>query len=183
MDDDIRIQSTMFGPNAPKEFDRAFLKRIVTSFLKTHMSAIVLGSDVALINTILHTLALFISPADRKRCRLAYHGAHIVMPEVRLQGILKDGTTQVSETILLEYTFPVTIIDLTENTVQHAPIYHEYLNVRNSFFFFFVVVQSKMFSQVHKEWNDAEHVQLATAGQIDPSTLITISQCVPAYLF
>jgi len=135
MDDDIRIQSTMFGPNAPKEFDRAFLKRIVTSFLKTHMSAIVLGSDVALINTILHTLALFISPADRKRCRLAYHGAHIVMPEVRLQGILKDGTTQVSETILLEYTFPVTIIDLTENTVQHAPIYHEYLNVRNSFFF------------------------------------------------
>jgi hypothetical protein len=83
-----------------------------------------------------HTLALFVPPADRKRCRLASADTGRYMPDVPLQGlVVPDDAAEaraLAEAVVLESHLPTTAVHLTTLTVRHMPIMLEYAAARRA---------------------------------------------------
>lgn len=83
-----------------------------------------------------HTLALFVPPADRKRCRLASADTVRYVPDVPLQGlVLPDDAAEaraLAEAVVLESHLPTTAVQLSSLTVRHMPIMLEYAAARRA---------------------------------------------------
>ena len=104
------------------------------------------------------SLALFVSVADRKRCRLARPDSTRYLPDVPIQGlVLPDDAAELralTETIVLESTLPTTVVHLTSALVRHMPMFLEYTAARRS-------------------WLDAELAWLSRDTTIDATSVFT----------
>lgn len=68
--DSIPLSETSFGPGQANSLDDHFLRRVITSHLQTFGSTLVVGKALDKVNLMVNTLALMLSPEERKRSRV-----------------------------------------------------------------------------------------------------------------
>lgn len=61
--------------------------RLLTSHLQTHGNTVMIGQNITVLNMLINTLALFLSPAERNRSCYARRN-HRYMPDLFLQGLV-----------------------------------------------------------------------------------------------
>jgi len=115
-------------------------------------------SSVPWVKQMVRSLALFIPPADRARCRLAVPSSTRFVQDLVIQGVIAlDEAAEhamLSEALLLESQLPVTIVNVSAGTVRHMPMFLEYQAARRT-------------------WLDAELTWLARDATIDASSVFT----------
>lgn len=94
---------------------RAFLDRALTSYLQTHGSAVVIGDEINAINSMINTLALFLSPTERELCSHAVQGGTYI-PDLMIQGVVYEESFDRNQVI--RSLLPTTIIDVKQNLIQ-----------------------------------------------------------------
>jgi hypothetical protein len=110
-------------------FSGEFLAKAVTGLLQTGAS-VVLGPNQDLVNAFIDTMALFLSPAERRRCRHAYLGCAYT-PDLLLQGLV--GVPRPSEEIMLQSLRPTSLIDLGNLSVRRMYAFNEYSIVQREY--------------------------------------------------
>lgn len=107
------------------------VQRAITSHLQTYGCTVVKGIDVVRVNTMVYTLALFLSPADRRCSRLASDDAQYV-PSLLLQG-LRSVDPPKGE-LLIRSAWPTTIVDVDQETVVQGGDLGEHRLLRDDYF-------------------------------------------------
>jgi len=110
-------------------WDKDFLARAITSHLQTHGCTVVTGNHKEKINMFIHSLSLFLTPAERKLSSVVSEGDRSYVPDLYLQGILK---TSIKDEITIQSRLPTTIIDIDNRTVKQTHTY-QYASFRNEY--------------------------------------------------
>ena len=116
------------GSGSGSAWDVGFLRAAITSHLQTGGVTIVFGSDAERTQRLISTLALFLSPGERRRSRAARAGVSSYAPDLVLQGILAiEGEDSFDAEVLMQSAHASTVIDLISNSVQQTQrenVYH-----------------------------------------------------------
>ncbi|MBN3303810.1 CI072 protein, partial [Amia calva] len=107
-----------------------FLHKAISSHLQTCGCSMVVGSNPEKVNKIVRTLALFLTPAERKCSRLCRAESSFRYDTgLFVQGLLKDGTGSFVLPFrqVLYSPYPTTHIDVDVNTVKQMPPCHEHM--------------------------------------------------------
>jgi len=129
---EIKLNDTIFGPLYENVIDKTFLKKVITSHIQTHGCTVIVGHDLHIVNTLILSLALFLSPADQQRCCLAKKEYRRYRPGFFIQGFSygEDILDELSDFNLIQAPYPTTVIDLTQNLVQQVSQYNLFLNLK-----------------------------------------------------
>eukprot|EP00050_Salpingoeca_kvevrii_P008873 m.305615 g.305615 ORF g.305615 m.305615 type:complete len:506 (+) comp18040_c0_seq1:3-1520(+) len=125
----IDMSRTVFGPENETQFDIVFLRMAITSHLQTGGVTIVLGHDEIRVNLMINTLAVFLSPDERRRSRYARPDCDTgFAPDLFLQGIVKPANESFDLTArdIVQSQLPSTLINLATNTVRQTKQLNEY---------------------------------------------------------
>ncbi|XP_066576858.1 guanine nucleotide exchange factor C9orf72 homolog isoform X2 [Amia ocellicauda] len=107
-----------------------FLHKAISSHLQTCGCSMVVGSNPEKVNKIVRTLALFLTPSERKCSRLCRAESSFRYDTgLFVQGLLKDGTGSFVLPFrqVLYSPYPTTHIDVDVNTVKQMPPCHEHM--------------------------------------------------------
>ncbi|KAG0278370.1 hypothetical protein BGZ95_004157 [Linnemannia exigua] len=150
-----KVSHIALGREGDQVFGREFLNRAITSHLQTNSSTVVIGNNITIMNMMINTLALFLSPEDRaKSCHARKQ--HRYLPDLFLQGIYTpsigkqsntSGTTIDAETGLpfrksdrcnrlyhiLSSPFPTTIVDTVRCKVEQTERFPKYTALRSEY--------------------------------------------------
>ncbi|KAF9973779.1 hypothetical protein BGZ73_002967 [Actinomortierella ambigua] len=81
-----KVSHIALGREGDQVFGRDFINRAITSHLQTHLSTVVVGNNITIMNMMINTLALFLSAEERaKSCHARKQ--HRYIPDLYLQGI------------------------------------------------------------------------------------------------
>ncbi|XP_071953234.1 guanine nucleotide exchange factor C9orf72 homolog [Antedon mediterranea] len=132
----LDIKDTAYSSGQEKQFDAELMERALISHLQTSGCTIVVGSNVDEVNRMLKTLALFLSPRDRRCSRLAVEkNPYLYHPDIFLQGFINNETCQfiVSNFMkeMMTGRYPTTLVDLCSLEVRQMPPCHEHLKRRH----------------------------------------------------
>ncbi|XP_065198355.1 guanine nucleotide exchange factor C9orf72-like [Sycon ciliatum] len=134
--DRLTTEGTSFDGN-DSLLDVDFLRKCITSHLQTCGSSIVIGKSVLEVNKTLKTLALFLSPHERKCSRLVDGDCPDVSyePDLFLQGLIIDGSgnVRIPEQDITRSRLPSSLIDLDRLTVKQTNQLHKHDVVRQEF--------------------------------------------------
>eukprot|EP00743_Colponemidia_sp_Colp-15_P008494 GILK01009239.1.p1 GENE.GILK01009239.1~~GILK01009239.1.p1 ORF type:complete len:446 (-),score=48.55 GILK01009239.1:413-1750(-) len=132
---DPEFSRTLLSTHTPASSGRIskeFLAKCLTSHLQTLGCSVVLGNagQEPLVNCMIETLAMLLSPEERCRSSYVVPGQGFV-PDLVLQGTLKmDSITAEG---ILRSSLPITIINLDRMTVSATRQYHEFLLLRQEY--------------------------------------------------
>ncbi|KAG0203246.1 hypothetical protein BGX28_004428 [Mortierella sp. GBA30] len=149
-----KVSHIALGREGDQVFGRDFINRAITSHLQTNSSTVVVGNNITIMNMMINTLALFLSPEDRaKSCHARKQ--HRYLPDLFLQGIYTPSigkqthspTTIDAETGLplrrvernsrlyhiLSSPFPTTIVDTVRCTVEQTERFPKYTALRSEY--------------------------------------------------
>eukprot|EP00794_Sanderia_malayensis_P007923 gene7923-8778_t len=135
--DFICIKTTAFSGDdvvtSTKLDDQKFLMRAITSHLQSGGCSVVVGKDVELINIMVTTLAMFLSPTERACSRLACKDASFGFErDLFAQGLpfsLVNGVSIESRDVVLS-SFPTTLINVDNKDVQQTSTMQDHLRKR-----------------------------------------------------
>ncbi|KAF9168284.1 hypothetical protein DFQ26_000115 [Actinomortierella ambigua] len=81
-----KVSHIALGREGDQVFGRDFINKAITSHLQTHLSTVVVGNNITIMNMMINTLALFLSAEERaKSCHARKQ--HRYIPDLYLQGI------------------------------------------------------------------------------------------------
>ncbi|KAG0231205.1 hypothetical protein BGW41_002233 [Actinomortierella wolfii] len=81
-----KVSHIALGKEGDQVFGRDFINKAITSHLQTHLSTVVVGNNITIMNMMINTLALFLSAEERaKSCHARKQ--HRYIPDLYLQGI------------------------------------------------------------------------------------------------
>ncbi|KAG0254378.1 hypothetical protein BG011_005796 [Mortierella polycephala] len=151
-----KVSHIALGKEGDQVFGREFINRAITSHLETNSSTVVVGNNITIMNMMINTLALFLSPEDRaKSCHARKQ--HRYIPDLFLQGIYTPSIgkqpPQSSTTAMdgdngllfrrmdhsnrlyhiLSSPFPTTIVDTVRCTVEQTERFPKYTTLRSEY--------------------------------------------------
>ncbi|KAG0043899.1 hypothetical protein BGZ83_010927 [Gryganskiella cystojenkinii] len=151
-----KVSHIALGREGDQVFGREFICRAITSHLQTNSSTVVVGNNITIMNMMINTLALFLSPEDRaKSCHARKQ--HRYLPDLFLQGIYTPsiGKQQNSTTghaiddetglpyrkverngrlyHILSSPFPTTVVDTVNCKVEQTNRFPKYLALRSDY--------------------------------------------------
>ncbi|KAF9188546.1 hypothetical protein BGZ50_001268 [Haplosporangium sp. Z 11] len=151
-----KVSHIALGREGDQVFGREFINRAITSHLQTNSSTVVVGNNITIMNMMINTLALFLSPEDRaKSCHARKQ--HRYIPDLFLQGIYTPSIgkqpPQSSTTAMdgdngllfrrmdhsnrlyhiLSSPFPTTIVDTVRCTVEQTERFPKYTTLRSEY--------------------------------------------------
>lgn len=130
----IELNDTVFASGQDKHLDVQFMRKAIAGHLQSCGCSIVLGNNVAEVNMVLNTLALFLSPSERQCSLLLTEGcSHFPFKyekDVMLQGFLKESFhTDDNILEIMASRYPTTLVDLSTLEVKRMHHFneHEYM--------------------------------------------------------
>ncbi|XP_002731358.1 guanine nucleotide exchange factor C9orf72-like [Saccoglossus kowalevskii] len=134
----IDINMTVFATGQENQLDVAFIRKAISSHLQTCGCSLVIGSSVKEVNTVISTLALFLSPSERQcSCYLLEDNEYPYQQGLYIQGLLINEDVN-TNTILSNYMrdiltnqYPTTLIDINRLEVKQTPPCNEHYSKRH----------------------------------------------------
>ncbi|KAI8081719.1 C9orf72-like protein family-domain-containing protein [Halteromyces radiatus] len=118
----LKISHTLLARDTKPIINADFLAQIITSHLQTYGSTLLIGKNLTFMNTVINTLALFLSSEEKSRSSHA-RKHHKYMPDLYLQGLLLQDMEDMKirlETALLKSPVPTTLVDLNKLQVKQT---------------------------------------------------------------
>ncbi|KAG0363674.1 hypothetical protein BG005_009094 [Podila minutissima] len=186
-----KVSHIALGREGDQVFGREFINRAITSHLQTNSSTVVVGNNITIMNMMINTLALFLSPEDRaKSCHARKQ--HRYLPDLFLQGIYTpsvgkqhgsgvaiDGETGQSTRKtdqtnrlyhILSSPFPTTIVDTVRCKVEQTERFPKYTTLRTEYRKEQTrCVVSRSISRVNA-WNASNQTSYLYQGSIPPQS-------------
>lgn len=138
--DSIPLSETSFGPGQASSLDDHFLRRVITSHLQTFGSTLVVGKALDKVNLMVNTLALMLSPEERKRSRyavdtLANDSSDFYDSDLFVQGLLKSSKESFSLPVkgIITSSLPSTLVDMDTGEVKQTCPFNEHIVIRREF--------------------------------------------------
>ncbi|XP_038068351.1 guanine nucleotide exchange C9orf72-like isoform X2 [Patiria miniata] len=121
------LTDTVFAPGHIKQLDNQFTKVAIASHLQTCGCSIVIGNTPADVNVMISTLALFLSPSERRCCLYLDNVPRIYQKDVLIQGFIKDSINLDDYLrVIMTSQYPTTLIDMTTLEVRQTLHYNEH---------------------------------------------------------
>ncbi|XP_072031995.1 guanine nucleotide exchange factor C9orf72-like [Amphiura filiformis] len=124
----IQLSDTVFAAGLDNTLDVQFTRLAIASHLQTCGCTIVIGNSVSDINMMISTLAMFLSPGERRGCiYLTEEEERLYEKDLYLQGFLKDHIN-LSECMreVMVSSYPSTLVDMVTLEVRQMLPYNEH---------------------------------------------------------
>jgi C9orf72-like protein family len=136
----LSFRNTMFAARSSLPRLSRFLALAITSHLQSHCASLVIGSSVSAVNRMVDTLALFLTPDERRRsahvrvgdrqanASTMRPGAERYTPDLMVQGLICQ---HVEDDELVQSMLPSTVINVDQMSVRQTHLYHDFVMLRD----------------------------------------------------